>query len=150
MTLSADEHRSYIRIADELRRQIADGRLPAGQQMPSIKKLCLETDSSRQTVGRSLQLLNREGLTIRIPGRGYYVCAQPDEPQGDTVSSPLTQPASMLIGELAGVLTAEQSNAVSLPVRELVKGNPLAIAWLDLADAMLKARCPQCAGPMIA
>jgi hypothetical protein len=37
---------------------------------------------------------------------------------------------------------------VSLLVRELARGNPLAVAWLDLADEVLKARCPQCAGPM--
>jgi hypothetical protein len=49
---------------------------------------------------------------------------------------------------LASDLTAERSDTVSLLVRELAKGNPLAVAWLDLADAMLKAQCPQCAGPV--
>jgi DNA-binding transcriptional MocR family regulator len=145
--MSVPDRRAYVRVADELRGQIADGRLPAGELIPPIKKLCLDSGYSRPCVGRSLRLLEREGLIARVPGIGYYVLRS-GEPQAVTGSCPLTPPASMVAGELAGVLTAEQSDAVSLLVGELVKGNPLAVAWLDLADAMLRARCPRCAGPL--
>jgi DNA-binding transcriptional MocR family regulator len=146
--MSVPDRRAYVRIADELRGQIADGRLPVGELVPPIRKLCVDSGCSRPLVGRSLRLLEREGLIARVPGIGYYVCSRPGEPQADTVRCPLTPSASMVAGELPGVLTAGQSDAVSLLVRELVRGNPLAVTWLDLADAMLKARCPQCAGPM--
>jgi DNA-binding transcriptional MocR family regulator len=146
--MSVPDHRAYVRVADELRSQIADGRLPAGELIPPIKKLCLDTGYSRQPVGRSLRLLEREGLITRVPGIGYYVCSRPGEPHADTESCPHTPPAPMVACELAGVLTAEQSDAVSLLVGELVKGNPLAVAWLDLAAAMLSVHCPQCAGPL--
>jgi DNA-binding transcriptional MocR family regulator len=147
VSMSVPDRRAYVRIADELRGQIADGRLSAGEMVPPINKLRLDSGCSRQPVGRSLRLLEHEGLITRVPGIGYYVCSRPGEPGGDMVSCPVTQAASMVVGELAGV-TAEQSEAVSLLVRELVRGNPLAVAWLDLTDAMLKARCPRCAGPM--
>jgi DNA-binding GntR family transcriptional regulator len=93
---TADEHRSYIQLADQIREQILDGRLRPGQQAPSIKKLCLESGFSRQTVGRSLRLLTRERLITRIPGRGYYVCSQSDEPQADAASCPPALPARVL------------------------------------------------------
>jgi DNA-binding transcriptional regulator YhcF (GntR family) len=142
--MSLPDHRDYVRIADELRSQIADGRLLAGQQVPSIAKLCLEKDSSRQTVGRSLRLLNREGLIIRVHGRGYFVCSQSGEPQGDTVSFSPTQHASMVVGGL----TAAHSDTVSVLLRELVRGNPLAVAWLEMCAAMLTAQCSGCSGPL--
>jgi hypothetical protein len=148
ISMSVPDRRAYVRVADELRSQIADGRLPAGELIPPIKKLCLDSGYSRQPVGRSLRQLEREGLIAHVPGIGYCVCPRPGEPQADTVSCPLTPPARIAAGELAAVLTAEQSDAASLLAGELVKGNPLAVAWLDLADAMLRARCPQCAGPL--
>jgi DNA-binding transcriptional MocR family regulator len=144
--MSVADRRAYVRVAAELRGQIADGRLPAGEMVPPIKKLCLDSGYSRQPVGRSLRLLEREGLIARVPGVGYYVCPRPGDPQAGTVSCP--PPASTVAGELAGVLTAERSDAVTLLVAELAKGNPLAVAWLDLADAVLRARCPRCAGPL--
>jgi DNA-binding GntR family transcriptional regulator len=141
---TADEHRAYLQLADQIREQILEGQLGAGQQVPSIKKLCLESGFSRQTVGRSLRLLQRERLITRIPGRGYYVCSQSDKPQRDTVSCSPAPSASMMATDL----TAEQSDTVSFLMRELTRGNPLAVAWLDLADTMLNVQCPQCAGPM--
>jgi DNA-binding GntR family transcriptional regulator len=114
--MSVPDRRAYVRVADELRGQIVDGRLPAGELVPPISKLCLDSGCSRPLVGRSLRLLEREGLIARVPGIGYYVLRS-GEPQGDTVSRPLTPPASMVAGELTGVLTAGQSDAVSLLVR---------------------------------
>jgi DNA-binding transcriptional MocR family regulator len=46
---TADEHRAYIQLADDIREQILDGRLHGGQQIPPIKKLCLDSGFSRQT-----------------------------------------------------------------------------------------------------
>jgi DNA-binding transcriptional MocR family regulator len=148
VSMTVPDRRAYVRVADELRGQIADGRLPPGEMIPPISKLCLDSGYSRPVVGRSLRMLEREGLIARVPGVGYHVCLRPGEPLGGTVSGPLTPPASTVAGELAGVLTAERSDAVTLLVAELLKGNPLAVAWLDLADAMLRARCPRCARPL--
>lgn len=68
-----DDPRLYLRMARQLRGQIDDGSLKRGDPTPPISDLCRQTGLSRRTVGRALQLLECEGLLVRVPGRGYYV-----------------------------------------------------------------------------
>ena len=65
--------RAYIRLAAELRRDIASGKLQPGKPTPSITTLSQEHGLARQTVAKALGLLADEGLVIRVPGLGYYV-----------------------------------------------------------------------------
>jgi DNA-binding GntR family transcriptional regulator len=65
--------RAYVQIAVSVRQQIADGTLAAGRPVPSITTLCQQTGRSRQTAGKALRLLEREGLITRVAGHGYYV-----------------------------------------------------------------------------
>ena len=65
--------RIYVRIADDLRRQIADGTLRPGTPVPSITTLSQEHGTARQTAAKALRLLESEGLVVRIQGLGYYV-----------------------------------------------------------------------------
>lgn len=67
-----DDPRLYMQVAKALRDQIRDGRLKPGHTI-SIRNLCQETGYSRQTAGKSLRLLEREGLIFRVPGLGYHV-----------------------------------------------------------------------------
>jgi DNA-binding GntR family transcriptional regulator len=68
-----EDPRLFMQVASELRDQIRDGRLKPGRKLPSIGTLTQETGSSRQTIGRALRLLEREGLLARVPGLGYFV-----------------------------------------------------------------------------
>jgi DNA-binding GntR family transcriptional regulator len=72
-SVTVEDPRRFMQVAKELRDQIGDGRLKPGCRLPSIGTLTQETDSSRQTIGRALRLLEREGLLTRIPGLGYFV-----------------------------------------------------------------------------
>jgi hypothetical protein len=45
-------------------------------------------------------------------------------------------------------MTEQQAAALVLLVQELTRENPLAAAVLDMAAAMLRARCPACAGDL--
>ena len=65
--------RSYVRLAARLRKQILDGDLIPGSPVPSITTLSQELEHARQTCGKAMQLLEQEGLLIRVPGLGYYV-----------------------------------------------------------------------------
>ena len=65
--------RAYIRLAAELRRDIASGRLQPGKPTPSITTLSQQYGHARQTCAKALRLLVDEGLLIRYPGLGYYV-----------------------------------------------------------------------------
>lgn len=75
MTREAEpaDPRAYMRIAADVRERIAQGRLAAGQPVPSITTLSQEYGVARQTAAKALRLLESESLLTRIPGLGYYV-----------------------------------------------------------------------------
>jgi len=62
-----------MRVATQLRQQIADGTLRPGEPTPSITTLAQDHGIARQTAAKALRLLESEGLVTRIPGLGYYV-----------------------------------------------------------------------------
>ena len=65
--------RRWVRLTMSLRGQITEGTFAPGAAMPSIKTLIQECGYSRQTCGKALGHLEREGLIARVPGLGYYV-----------------------------------------------------------------------------
>ena len=74
MTLAGPpDPRLYLRLAATLRAQIRSGTIARGSRMPSISALCAEYAISRQTAGKALHTLEREGLVHRVPGLGYHV-----------------------------------------------------------------------------
>ena len=68
-----DDPRAYMQVAQVLREQIEDGRLKPGSCMASIEQICRESGRSRQTVGKALRVLEREGAIVRVVGHPYYV-----------------------------------------------------------------------------
>jgi hypothetical protein len=68
--------RRYMRIAAELRAQISSGGLVPGDKLPPIGALIRDRKVSRETAGKGLQVLEQEGLVMRVPGLGYYVAAR--------------------------------------------------------------------------
>jgi GntR family transcriptional regulator len=79
--VTTPDPRAYVRLANLLRQQIADGTLQPGQPTPSVTTLTQEHGIARQTAAKALRLLETEGLVTRIPGLGYYVLA-PNERSG--------------------------------------------------------------------
>ncbi|MGE5287832.1 MAG: winged helix-turn-helix domain-containing protein [Micromonosporaceae bacterium] len=71
--VTGEDPRAYMRIADALRRDIADGKLRPGSPTPSITTLSQEHGVARQTAAKALRLLEVEGLVRRVPGLGCYV-----------------------------------------------------------------------------
>jgi GntR family transcriptional regulator len=67
----------YRQIADNLRRQIISGELPAGARVPSENRLIEEYDAARQTVRQALAVLKGEGLIYAERGRGAFVRSRP-------------------------------------------------------------------------
>ena len=70
--LGEADPRLYARLAARLRRQILDGEVAPGQRVPSITALSQELGCARQTCGKAVRLLEREGLLAFVPGLGYY------------------------------------------------------------------------------
>jgi DNA-binding GntR family transcriptional regulator len=71
--LAEADPRSYVRLAARLRNQILNGELAPGGAVPSITTFSQELGHARQTCGKAMQLLEQEGLLMRVPGLGYYV-----------------------------------------------------------------------------
>lgn len=67
----------YLAIADDLRRQLTSGELPAGRLLPSESELGRAYAASRVTVRRALDVLREEGLVDARQGFGWFAAASP-------------------------------------------------------------------------
>ena len=63
----------YQQLADHLRRDVAEGRLPAGVALPSERKLMVRYRVTRTTVRSAIGLLRQEGLVVAEHGAGSFV-----------------------------------------------------------------------------
>ncbi len=63
----------YVQLADVLRKEIATGILPIGEQLGSIRQLALRHGVSVITVKGALRQLSDEGLIVSRPRRGTFV-----------------------------------------------------------------------------
>lgn len=75
-----DRRKVYVRIADELRRDIATERFPVGEPFPSIGELTDRFGAAKATVERALDVLRSEGLLASRQGSRTVVVAKPDAP----------------------------------------------------------------------
>ena len=69
---------AYQLIADDLRRAILDGTLPAGARLPSRHQLARQYGVSDRVGVEAVRLLAAEGLAEARSGSGSYVRARPD------------------------------------------------------------------------
>lgn len=67
----------YQTIADDLRQQVASGRLGAGRLLPSESDLVHTYAASRVTIRRALEVLRSEGLVDARQGFGWFVAVAP-------------------------------------------------------------------------
>src|SRR5215211_1014766 len=85
----------YQQIIDGLKRDISEGRLPAGTPLPSFRHLAQQLMVSLITVKRAYEELEREGIIYRRQGLGTFV-----EENGDDRSRTMkAQRADQLMGE---------------------------------------------------
>lgn len=63
----------YLQIEQYLYRQIALGKLTAGEKIPSVRKLALELTVNVNTVQRALQQMNSQGILYTKRGEGNFV-----------------------------------------------------------------------------
>jgi DNA-binding GntR family transcriptional regulator len=63
---------AYVKLANELARQIESGRIPAGGKLPGELELAAEHSVSAGTVRRAMQELRDRGLVETLPHLGTY------------------------------------------------------------------------------
>jgi DNA-binding GntR family transcriptional regulator len=75
-----DRRKPFVRIADDLRHDIAAGRYPVGEQLPPAREIAERYGVAGMTVNNAIAALREEGLvTTRQGARGATVIATPDE-----------------------------------------------------------------------
>jgi GntR family transcriptional regulator len=67
---TSSEH-AYLQLAGLLRKRIESGEIAA--RLPSLTDLTAQTHLAVGTVRRAIEILERERLVRRVPGRGTFV-----------------------------------------------------------------------------
>jgi len=63
----------YLQIANSVIREIGNGRIKLGDNIPSINELSTELDIARDTVERGYKQLKHIGVIDSFPRRGFYI-----------------------------------------------------------------------------
>ncbi len=66
----------YKQIEEEIKRNILEGKLADGQQMPSIRQFARDLRVSVITTKRAYEDLEGQGILRTVPGKGCYVTRQ--------------------------------------------------------------------------
>ena len=69
----------YEQICQQVKSQIMDGTLSAGEALPSMRALAKELHLSVITVQRAYEDLTRDGFIETVSGKGSFVAAQNKE-----------------------------------------------------------------------
>ena len=63
----------YRQLMDQLRAQVAGGRLAAGEFLPSVRQVAEELQVNPMTVSKAYSLLERDGVVELVRGQGMRV-----------------------------------------------------------------------------
>ncbi len=67
----------YRQILDQVRAQIATGRLADGEFLPSVRQVAGELAVNPMTVSKAYSLLERDGVVELVRGQGMRVVGRP-------------------------------------------------------------------------
>lgn len=74
MTIVLDKDRAICpQIAEYLCTKIAREDVQAGEKLPSVRDIALEAGVNPNTVQKSFELLEKEGLIYSVRGSGWFV-----------------------------------------------------------------------------
>ena len=63
----------FLQIADNICREIVEGKLAVGERIPSVRDLAGEYEVNRNTVLRTYQILSDDGIIENQRGIGFFV-----------------------------------------------------------------------------
>lgn len=66
----------YLQIMNYIKKEIVVGHLKAGDKIPAVRELALELQINSNTVQRTFQELEREGIVETKRGLGRYVTSE--------------------------------------------------------------------------
>ncbi|MEV5705737.1 winged helix-turn-helix domain-containing protein [Actinoallomurus sp. NPDC052274] len=102
-----DRRKLYVRIADELREDLAAGRFPIGEPFPPIGELAERFGSAKATIERAVDVLRSEGLLESRQGSRTVVIALPDSSAAtENDSAERSEEFQMIFGQLQEMRSA--------------------------------------------
>jgi GntR family transcriptional regulator len=123
----------YQQIAEDLRKQIEDGSLTPGSQLPSEAELQERYDASRNTIKDAVKRLSSQGLIETKPGRGTFVTTRVDP----FVSVLTARPDRLSVGEGATYLSTvgaqDRKASMSTPKVEIQTARTVIAARLRVS-----------------
>ncbi|CAM3405996.1 MULTISPECIES: GntR family transcriptional regulator [Saccharibacillus] len=69
----------YLQIMNDIKRQIVTGKLGPGEKMPSVRELASELKINPNTIQRTFQELEREGIAESRRGLGRFVTSEDEK-----------------------------------------------------------------------
>ncbi|ENQ3104829.1 DNA-binding transcriptional regulator YhcF, GntR family [Bacillus sp. 491mf] len=66
----------YIQVMEYIKKEIATGHLSPGSKIPSVRELAGELQVNPNTIQRTFQELEREGIVVTRRGMGRYVATE--------------------------------------------------------------------------
>ena len=88
---------------------IASGALLPDQRLPSVREIALQAGVNPNTVQRSLEMLEGQGILYSIRGSGWYVCEDISAAK-ETLDALVAEKTAAFFAELRALgLTAEET-----------------------------------------
>jgi DNA-binding FadR family transcriptional regulator len=105
-----------VRIADDLRRDIAAGRYPIGETLPPAGEIARQYGVAGMTVGNAIAVLRDEGLvTTRQGSPGATVIATPDAQDAADAPQERSEEFEILYSQLQDMRGALRRLATAVP-----------------------------------
>ena len=72
---NASERAVYQQIIDQIKRDIALGRLLKDEKLPTVRQLAKQLAINPNTIAKAYRQLEREGIIVTRPGTGTFVAS---------------------------------------------------------------------------
>jgi len=70
---NASERPVYLQIIDQVKRDIALGRLAKEERLPTVRQLAQQLAINPNTIAKAYRQLEQEGIIVTKPGAGAFV-----------------------------------------------------------------------------
>lgn len=92
----------YLQIIEQIERQLAEGALAPGDQLPTVRQLAADLRVNFNTVARAYRMLDEVGVISTQQGRGTYALERlPDDKAAGLRRATLQAMARSLVADAA-------------------------------------------------
>lgn len=66
----------YEQLIKQVEDQVLKGIMKEGDKMPSVRSLSMELSTNPNTIQKAYMELDRRGILVSVPGKGYFISAE--------------------------------------------------------------------------